>query len=109
MLVIFTNNRLRNPDRPCGMPSGLGKRNVAELMRGYAPKNILGLTSPSGIPLHENRNMDNQHTSLTERERIVRALIRKQLRDKKYNRGPEITAVLCELANGVSLRINCYF
>lgn len=99
---------LRNSGRLCGIPSGIGKRNVAEIMRGYTPKNILGLTSPHGIPLHENHELGNQCTSLTERERIVRALIKKQLRDKKYNQGPEITAVLCDLANGVSLIIYCY-
>lgn len=86
----------------------MGKRTVAEIMYGYAPRNILGLTAPGGNPVHEFKDLGTQCTSLTERERIVSALIRKQLREKKYRRGPEFTAVLCDLASGVSLKFNSY-
>lgn len=78
----------------------IGKRNVAELMHGFTPKNILGLTAPYSTPFHNNRNAGNHCVDLAEQERIVRALVKKQLRDKRYNRGPDLAAVLCDLANG---------
>ncbi|CDS42692.1 EF hand domain containing family member B [Echinococcus multilocularis] len=78
----------------------IGNRNVAELMHGFTPKNILGLTAPCSTPFHNNRNAGNQCVDLAEQERIVRALVKKQLRDKRYNRGPDLAAVLCDLANG---------
>ncbi|VDD79777.1 unnamed protein product [Mesocestoides corti] len=87
-------------DPALGLPTVTSVRNVAELMYGLTPKNLLGLTAPNGKPLHEDESVGHLCTTLTERERIIRALIKKQLRDKKYKRGPEITAVLCDLAKG---------
>ncbi|VDM35381.1 unnamed protein product [Hydatigera taeniaeformis] len=78
----------------------MNKRNVAELMFGYAPRNILGLTNPHSAPFHDNRGIGNQCIDLNEQARIVGALVKKQLRDKRYNRGPDLAATLCYLANG---------
>ncbi|KAL5971106.1 hypothetical protein TSMEX_001174 [Taenia solium] len=91
---------LTDTNHTFGMPSMVGKRSVAELMHGYTPKNILGLTDPHSTPFHDNHDIGNQCVNLAEQERIVRALVKKQLRDKRYNRGPDLAAVLCDLANG---------
>lgn len=89
------------PDHTFGLPSEAGERTVGEYMHGCTPKNLLGLTAPMGRPLHEDKSVQNRCTSLTARENIIRALLKKQLRERKYKRGPELTAVLCDLAKGV--------
>ncbi len=90
-----------SPDHTFGLPSKGRERTVQEYLHGYTPKNLLGLTDPLGKPLHEDESVQNRCTTLTARETIVRALLKKLLMEKKYKRGPELTAGLCEIANGV--------
>ncbi|VDN08640.1 unnamed protein product [Dibothriocephalus latus] len=83
-----------------GKPAPNGNGSVGQLLRGHAYMHLLGLTAPTAKPMNDSPEADRACVTLAEREAILRATLKQRLRHHLFKRGPEITAVLCQLANG---------
>uniref|UniRef100_A0A0X3PX35 EF-hand domain-containing family member B n=4 Tax=Schistocephalus solidus TaxID=70667 RepID=A0A0X3PX35_SCHSO len=83
-----------------GKASPDGNGSVGQLLRGHAYKHLLGLTAPTAKSMNDGPEADRRCVTLAEREAILRATLKQQLRRHLFKRGPEITAVLCQLAEG---------